>query len=406
MTEQKEIPVGEGEGAQLPIEPQVSTTKDSQDLAKTQVLRTPFMTQPEPWPERVDGAELLDELVSLFRRHLSLPEGAAQALALWVLFTHCLDAFEVSPRLAILSPVPECGKTTVLKLLSRLVPTPLPTSNISSAVVYRVIKEERPTLLIDEADTFFDSNSEMTGILNSGHTRDAAFVWRCASAEKEYEPQYFSTWAAMAIAKIGKLPPALDSRSITISMQRARPDEQLDRLKKEQYHEIEILAQKASSWERLNRHQLQGAEPQVPEGLHNRAADNWRPLLAIAHSAGGHWPDTARQVALQLSGEAELPERVHLLIAIRSIFESTGVDRFSSADLCKKLSSADDQTWWTPNNLAREIKSFGIRPHGIRIDDKTPKGYYLSNFEDAFARYLPSKGELSPPPTENCNTAT
>ena len=205
------------------------------------------MTKPSPWPEWVDGAELLGAMEAVFQRHLSLPESAAQALPLWVLMAHCLDAFEVSPRLAVLSPVPECGKTTVLKLLARLVPLPLPTSNITSAVVYRVIEKHRPTLLIDEADTFLDSKSGMFGILNSGHTRDTAFVWRCASAEEDFEPQHFSTWVAMAIAKIGYLSPTLDSRSITVHMRRARSDEKIERLKRKYYRDIEILARRICS---------------------------------------------------------------------------------------------------------------------------------------------------------------
>ena len=67
---------------------------------------------PVPWPDPVDGVVLFNELTAAFGRYLALPEGALEAMALWVLFTHTFDAAEVSPRLALLSPVPECGKTT------------------------------------------------------------------------------------------------------------------------------------------------------------------------------------------------------------------------------------------------------------------------------------------------------
>jgi hypothetical protein len=79
----------------------------------------------------VDGALLLDELSACFRRHLSLPEGAADAMALWVVFTWCLDLFQHSPRLAFQSPVYGCGKTTAFEILKELVPNPLATSNIT-----------------------------------------------------------------------------------------------------------------------------------------------------------------------------------------------------------------------------------------------------------------------------------
>ena len=36
------------------------------------------------------------------------------AVALWALHTHVYDRFMVTPRLALRSPVADCGKTTLL----------------------------------------------------------------------------------------------------------------------------------------------------------------------------------------------------------------------------------------------------------------------------------------------------
>ena len=60
----------------------------------------------EPSPEPVDSAELLNELAGASSRHLALCGGAAEAIALWVLFAQAHDAYQNSPRLAFLSPVP------------------------------------------------------------------------------------------------------------------------------------------------------------------------------------------------------------------------------------------------------------------------------------------------------------
>jgi hypothetical protein len=48
--------------------------------------------------------------------------------------------------------------------------------------LFRYIEEVRPTLLIDEADSFVKDNEEMRGILNSGHTKAAAYVIRNVEA--------------------------------------------------------------------------------------------------------------------------------------------------------------------------------------------------------------------------------
>ena len=127
----------------------------------------------------MDGFVLFNELTAALGRYLALPEGALEAMALWVLFTHAFDAAEVSPRLALLSPLPECGKTTAFLILSRLVRKAMLASNVTAAVVFRAIERDRPTLLMDEADTYMEQRGDdFRGILNSGHTRDAADVWR------------------------------------------------------------------------------------------------------------------------------------------------------------------------------------------------------------------------------------
>jgi hypothetical protein len=76
-----------------------------------------------------------------------------------------------SPILAVTSPTPECGKTTLLTLLSALVPRALSAANITAAATFRAVEKWRPTLLIDEADTFLRDNDDLRGVLNSGHSR-------------------------------------------------------------------------------------------------------------------------------------------------------------------------------------------------------------------------------------------
>lgn len=90
----------------------------------------------EAWPEPVDGADLLDRLSSEFTRYVALlTPRHADALALWTLLTYVLDAFVVSPLLAITSPEKRCGKTTVLLLLGALARRAMFTSNVTVDVL-------------------------------------------------------------------------------------------------------------------------------------------------------------------------------------------------------------------------------------------------------------------------------
>ena len=104
----------------------------------------------ESWGDPVDGADLLDTLRAFFRRFLILPEGAADVLAAFALVTHAADVFRTVPYLALESPTPECGKTRVLEILALLSARPWFTLMPSTAVLFRVLEEYHPTMLLDE----------------------------------------------------------------------------------------------------------------------------------------------------------------------------------------------------------------------------------------------------------------
>lgn len=353
------------------------------------------LTDPELWPQPVDGSELLNEMKAVFNRFLTLADAAVDAVTLWAVHAHALDAFQVSPILAITSPVPECGKTTALRILSALTPRPMPTANLTPAVVFRVVEEIRPTLLVDEADSFLGRNDELRGILNSGHERRFAVSPRCVG--DNHEVRTFRTWAAKAIAMIGKLPPTLASRSIEIAMKRRTGEEEGEELRGDRLDEFDPLCRRAWTWAQANLHSLRQADP--PVQLRNRAADNWRPLLAIADQAGGGWPERARLSARLLSG-ATIQEddtvAIQLLARLKEIFERRDADRLSTAEILREL-IADEEAPTGPGgrdlnsrDLARHLNGFGIGSQQVRFGDKTLKGYFADDFADDFARYLPA----------------
>ncbi|MGH6673880.1 MAG: DUF3631 domain-containing protein [Xanthobacteraceae bacterium] len=356
------------------------------------------LAPPEPWPQSVDGAALLCELSDAIQRYVVVEPGAAETAALWVLHAHTLDAFAISPRLAITSPEKNCGKTTLLDVIGRLVPRPLATSNTTTAAVFRSIEAACPTLLIDEADTFLQGKDDLRGILNSGHRRSSAYVTRVVG--DAYEPCAFSTWAATAIAMIGRLPDTLENRSIAVRMRRRRPDEAVERLRADRCPELDVLGRKAARWAADNIEGLRSADPDVPACLQNRAADNWRPLIAIADAAGGDWPARVRQIAEHAAGAADAAQSdaVLLLTDIRSLFADTKSDQLKSADIAAALAGIEGRAWaeggangpLTRHRLAALLAPFGIRPQTIRIGTGTAKGYQRAQFDDAFARYLPA----------------
>src|SRR5713101_7250181 len=304
-----------------------------------------LFADPEPWPEAVDGAALLDDLAHTYRRFVSLPDGGAEALALWIVLTYALDAFDVAPILALCSPLKRCGKTTTEDLTAALAKRALAAANITAAALYRTVEHFTPTLIVDEADTFLLNNLALRGIINSGHARATACVVRSIG----HEPRLFSTWGARMIALIGRLPATLEDRQ----------------------------------------------------------ADNWRPLFAIADEAGGAWVALARSAARALSGtvvEADNAVPLQLLADLNDLFATTSADKLATADVIRHLITLEDRPWadyaegqpLTPRHLAQLLEGFRIKAKQIRQGADTRKGYLRSDLSDAFRRYLPASRSDTP----------
>lgn len=351
----------------------------------------------ELWPHPVDGALLLHELVKTIRQFIICDKETATATALWCAFTWVVDSVQVAPLAVITAPEKRCGKSQLLNLIGKLACKPLVASNISPSATFRVIEAYHPTLLIDEADTFFKDNEELRGVINSGHTRQSAYVIR--NVGDSHEPTQFSTWGAKAISGIGALSDTLMDRAIILTLRRKLTGETVQRLRHADAGLFEALASKLARFADDNGARIALARPPLPDALNDRAQDNWEPLLAIADCVGGDWPKIARDAALILSGaeQESVSLSAELLADIREVFDCKRVAHFSSADLIKELCEDDEKSWATynrgqpikPRQLAKRLAEYGIASKTIRVSSySTPKGYERSQFEDAFIRYL------------------
>lgn len=360
---------------------------------------------PEPWPEPVNGAEMLAAMAETFSRHLALPAGAADALALWCCHAHVFDAFQCSPRLNLRSPEKGCGKSTALDLVALLVPKPVKTENISVAPLFRVVEMDAPTLLVDEADSFLKGNEELRGLLNAGHRRGGQ-VLRCVG--DNHDVRAFTVFAPVVLAGIGQLPSTLHDRSVVIPLVRAKPGEVLVRFDSRRTSSEGILCRQAARWTADHRAQIEACDPGLPAGCHNRTADNWRPLFALAEVAGGQWPERARQAFAALESGTDLAAHgrgVQLLADLRDLFAATGESRLPSRRICDALGQQEDRPWpeisdgrpISPVQLSKLLKPFGISPRDMRVGIEVLKGYHAEDFADAFARYLPpTDGNATP----------
>jgi hypothetical protein len=143
--------------------------------------------------------------------------------------------------------------------------------------------------------------------------------------------------------------------------------------------------------------------------LINRTADNWRPLFAIADLIGDDWPVRIREAAAVLAPRDSESTGPMLLADIKEVFDEKGTDRLASADMCEALTAMEGRPWaeWkaskgaspkplTPNQLARLLKAFGVKPDNVRTGKRVPKGYYRHQFEEPWQRYLAAQDVNEP----------
>jgi putative DNA primase/helicase len=353
------------------------------------------------WPGHISGAAMVQHAVIQVMRHIVADVHIAMTIVLWALSTYVVNVARIAPILAIYSPVKRCGKSTALGLLKSLVSMPYASSNMTPATLYRL--PGGLTLLVDEADTFVPGAGGLVGILNSGHTRDAAYVTRLEKGV----PVAFFTFFMKAIVGIGRLPETLEDRSILIPLQRKRNDEQIEKHIPSDNDVFAPIRAAFSRWASVHMEDVRQATVAPIDLGNDRFSDNWEPIFAIATVLGGDWLAHAKHAAQKLSAHANqvASGKEELLRDIKWAFDAEGVDRFSSSQLIGKLISDGESPWGkfsrggpiTPNDLADMLHDFGIKsvslraakPAGQSGPSPSLKGYYRRQFEDAFARYLP-----------------
>lgn len=348
----------------------------------------------------------LDLVENHLRRFVAYPsEHALVAHTLWIAHTHLIDNFDTTPRLAFMSAEPMSGKTRALEASEHLVCDPLMGFSISAAVAVRIVAERRRTVLFDEIDSVYgtvkrqEANGDLVGFMNAGYRRGAK-THRCATGNgSKHEAIEFDAFAALAVAGLRDLPDALATRAIIIRMRRRAPDERVEPFRiKFHVPEAKPIREALEEWCAEASFKLPES-PDMPEGVEDRAADIWEPLIAIADVAGADWPARARAAAVHFtranSEDESRSAGVELLAHIREAFG--GEEKIWTKELLRRLCARDESPWkdirgkeLDDRGLGRRLKAYGIKSKDVRIGEGRHKGFVAGDFHDAWNRYLAS----------------
>lgn len=404
------IPKGDWRGYGIPF----VATKRATASGKAFSVRADTRNKRKDGPVKKRGKRknaLVSEVTEFIRSYVVMTEEQALVVALWVIHTHCFDAFQQTPYMLVTSPEPRCGKSRLLEVAHLLVHEPWEQIIPSEAVLYRKIHLSRPTALLDEIDTIFkpsvaDRYEGHRALLNAGH-RKGARVSRCVGSSGALEE--FEVFCPKMIAGIGTLPDTVADRGPSIRLARKKPDEKVKSFRTYEVEPVaEPLRERIGAWAEKHRDTLSSVHPDMPKELNDRMQDGCEPLVAIADALG--YGAQARSALVELltaeRRDSTSAARLRLLGDIRSVFEAADKKKnkrirgMSTEVLLERLHAMKESGWGNyygrplePRNLATLLEPYGIKPTTVYLGKKDGKeirlkGYKRDDLTDPWERYL------------------
>jgi len=380
-----------------------------------------------------DHVEILSSLASYIRRFLVCNDHQLTILALWTLYTWCYNYFPTAAYLDIHSPGPQSGKSRCLKILYGLCYQPdLIAGADSRTARHRLLRPCRMveqiaagkktgphTFLFDDCHLALGTSERqpLLALLNSGS----------GIAHYSVMAADYMVFGPKAFAASAPLPRSLASRCIPIKLRRKKLSEKVDNFVPGKHHAVNQndtqnedglgegagafqLPRSLERWAEVNGEALQQANGDAitlfcadrPAGLSPAQQDCAEPLLRIADRMGGGWPQRARAAIAVLFNVPQHEPALQLLADIRDCFVSRdNPDRLATRDILAWLLNLDNRPWTTGttrsvwnSNSGRRLGAL-LEPYGISSGTfsfgrkKLLKGYELSQFKDAWERYLP-----------------
>lgn len=362
-------------------------------------------------------AAILNAISAYMRRYVMCSGEQLTALTLWVAHTYVYDRYDTTPYLIITSAEKGSGKTRVLESVAPLVLRPDTLAAVTEAALFRIVSEEKPTMLLDEVDTIFkDSTRGMSerqeglrAILNAGYRRGT----RVPRVMPGGEIARFEVYGPKAFAAIGSLPETIEHRGLRIRMERKATDAPVEKLRfRKAWDSAAELRMDLQKWaDNANGALL--PEPPMPDELDDRAQDAYEVLVAIADAGGSEWSSRGRAALIALRGQAHQTRESMGIRLLRDInlsrhkFEN--LEHIPTADLLGYLYADGEEPWsdwWRGKDgesygkkasmgLSKILREFGIVPSQVQVDGERSRGYYVGPLIDVLGRYMGEKVEQS-----------
>jgi len=167
--------------------------------------------------------ELFELIKNKFLHYLEIRDSKIyDLLTIWNIGTYFYRLFNTYPYIYI-GGISQSGKSKLLMLSSCICFNSVPSANMSTAVLYRLIQNARCSLFIDETE--FLSNWRKAGdfrnILLNGYKKGLDVFRTRSTPEGNFTAERFEVYSPKMIANISGLDSVLSSRCIPITLRRS-----------------------------------------------------------------------------------------------------------------------------------------------------------------------------------------
>jgi hypothetical protein len=350
--------------------------------------------------------------MEFFRRYVHQLDKFILLDSLWTMHTFIYRKYLCTPRLAIVAPEADCGKTTLLNTISHLsYRGGMNLADSTPPFYFRVVQMHKVMITIDEADVLFDPSvsddliKTQIRIFNAGHSQ-VGQVGRCVGEQQD--PRVFNLFAPLAIAYINKkelkIPVPTRSRCLFSPLDRMPAHVKVAEFDANDLTAHQTLQRKTMRWRNDHIDQL-SLDPTMPASIKTRNADNWKPLFAMADlDTRGDFANTLRALAVAETQRLQASKRSESTLMLgdfrSTIFSNVEGPAAFSCTVEEKLNLMEDRPWGgmsrreppfvgiSQRKIADLLEPYGIKPKRVEINGRRGRGYERKDFEQAWALYL------------------
>lgn len=355
---------------------------------------------------------MLAQLEAYLTRWASFPTADYPfVLSLWTVATYLWSRFSAFPYLVITSATKRSGKTLVSELAGFAASRARNITGATPPSVFRMIRDEQATLIMDEAERMSSENASlMRELLNSGYRRGQTIPRVGKGGENEYWPSY----CPKVFVLIGDVSDTLRDRSVIIIMRRSEAPQR--------YQYDKAQAEGESLREKLGL-LVKDIEQLVTETyathaglafLPPRDEEIWLPLFAVCAVLAPERVEELQRIAVDMATEKTSAPMRYTAQAQKDAEESATASEYGVRLLRDLIALAQrDGVVWTLDvieqlkamplapwrkyrgdglnemTLASLLRPFRIRPRQIRRrkQGKLARGYTVEQLQDAAQKH-------------------